>query len=322
VLPARRALGSRVELLRRGLADPARAESKGTLGAAHTLWEQLIAPALGDLKGIKRVIVSPDGPLALIPFEALLASAPVEGQSPKPDAWLGSRWAVSYAFSAATLAARRGHGAGNAIVAVANADFGGALPPLPHTAAEAAALRDLAGKRLPTLEILEGANATRTRLLALPALPHASVLHIATHGEANEVEPERSGLWLAPDSTGGKPGFLSVADVSALKLDADLVTLSACETGLGRLERGEGVVGLTRAFVAAGARSVVVSLWKVNDQASADLMRQFYEGVLAKRLPRDEALARARRALLQSKATRAPFYWAPFVLVGEAGKIE
>ena len=319
-LPGRAALGPRVEILRRGLADPERAVSKGTLAASRTLYRQLVEPALQALEGIERLIVSPDGPLALIPFEALLAAEPGADGVPARGDWLGSRWAVSYAFSASTLAARSGAGGGQGVVALADPEFGGALPPLPHTADEARQLERLAGARGAAFTGLSGAAATRAGLLALAALPGAALLHVATHGVANEIEPERSGLWLSPDSAGA-PGFLSVADVAELRLSADLVTLSACETGLGRLERGEGVVGLTRAFVAAGARSVVVSLWRVNDRSSARLMERFYRELLARGRTRDRALAEARRALLRSPETRSPFYWAAFVLVGETGPI-
>jgi CHAT domain-containing protein len=138
---------------------------------------------------------------------------------------------------------------------------------------------------------------------------------------ANEVEPERSGLWLAAAPGSAGPGFVSVSDILALDLAAGLVTLSACETGLGRLERGEGVVGLTRAFMAAGARSVMVSLWKVNDYSTARLMERFYRGLLKDGASGASALARAKRALLENVETRSPFYWAPFVLVGSAGRL-
>src|SRR5207249_289422 len=165
-------------------------------------------------------------------------------------------------------------------------------------------------------------------LLGMRELPDAGVLHLATHGRADENDPARSGLWLAaasaagqPDSTAA-PGFLSVDDILGLRLHAELVTLSACETGLGRLERGEGVMGLTRAFLAAGARSVVVSLWRVNDRSTALLMEGFYRALLPPHLPREEALAEAKRALLAAAETRSPYYWAPFVLVGGGGKLK
>jgi CHAT domain-containing protein len=135
----------------------------------------------------------------------------------------------------------------------------------------------------------------------------------------SETEPERSGLWLAPDPGTSTPSRIEVADVTDLKLAAGLVTLSACETGLGRIESGEGVIGLSRAFMGAGAHSVMVSLWPVNDRSTADLMSRFYRRALDGKTSRDDALASAKRALLASADMRAPFHWAPFVLIGASG---
>src|SRR6185436_20527761 len=192
----------------RGLADPERATAKGTLAASRALYRQLIEPALPGLGGVDRVIVSPDGPLALVPFEALLASDPREGKEPDARDWLASRWAISYAFSAATLAARAGASGGEGIVAVAAPEFRGALPALPSTRDEQRALERLAAAHKVAFAGLAGEGATRERLLGLSTLPTAGLLHIATHGVADETEPERSGLWLSAD-TSGAPGFLS-----------------------------------------------------------------------------------------------------------------
>jgi CHAT domain-containing protein len=170
--------------------------------------------------------------------------------------------------------------------------------------------------------VLTGAHAARDTLLALAQLPRAELVHIATHGIASESDPSRSGLWMAATDSTAWPGFLSVGDIRTMRLTAALVTLSACETGLGRLERGEGVVGLTRAFLGAGAGSVVVSLWSVNDVSTAMLMNSFYRELLANGAARDVALARAKRALIARAETRAPFHWAPFVLVGENGALQ
>ncbi|MBI1796973.1 MAG: CHAT domain-containing protein [Candidatus Eisenbacteria bacterium] len=341
-LPPRKALRTRVELLRRGLADPATADAKSTHAASRALFTTLVAPALPMLEGVDHVIVAPDGLLALVPFEALLTrDVDRDGAAPK-GAYLVERWAVSYTPSATALATRVGAAAGAAgadanaggIVAVgdpalapdstvgaATADGSAparpALAPLPNTLAEVALLRALAAKR--PITTLTGRDATRERWLALAELPRAALIHVATHGEANEIEPERSGLWFA--AQGSAPGFVSVGDILGLKLRASLVTLSACETGLGRLEDGEGVIGLTRAFLAAGSRSVMVSLWKVNDRSTALLMERFYRGLLAGGAPGATALAEAKRALLANAETRSPFYWAPFVIVGSAGKL-
>lgn len=330
-LPSRQALRTRVEVLRRGLADPATAESQRVRTAARSLYETLVAPAAPLLKGVQRLVIAPDGPLALVPFEALLVREVAEGAAVPRGAWLVERFDVSYTPSVTTLASvdREAHEADPLIVALGDPRFtadGAAAPPatspasipaLPYTAEEVAALRALAGRR--PVETLTGKEATRERLLALPGLARAGIVHLATHGEVNEAEPRRSGLWLAWDGAG--PGFLSMQDILGLGLDADLVTLSACETGVGRMALGEGVLGLPRAFFAVGARSVVVSLWKVNDHSAARLMERFYRALLARGLPRDGSLAAAKRSLLADPATRSPFHWAPFVLMGARGPV-
>ena len=124
----------------------------------------------------------------------------------------------------------------------------------------------------------------------------------------------------APTSdTAKEDGALQMSEVMRLKLNADLVTLSACRTGLGQLLSGEGIIGLTRAFLYAGSESVVVSLWNVNDIATASLMKVFYKK-LQQGLRKDDALRQAKLELLRGpqQAWRHPYYWAPFVLVGES----
>jgi CHAT domain-containing protein len=327
-LPPRPALRARAEILRRGLADPAAADARMTRSAARALYRTLVEPAEPLLRGVTHLVIAPDGPLALVPFEALLArDVPGEG-TPPPSTYLVERFEVSYTPSATALATRTAGSTGDGIVALGDPRFGPdstagdgdgtpALVPLPNTAAEVAALRTLAGPRAFTG--LTGAAATRAGLLAVPGLANAQIVHLATHGEANESEPGRSGLWLAWEDAA--PGFLSVGDILERRLSADLVTLSACETGLGRLERGEGVMGLARAYLAAGARSVVVSLWKVNDRSTALLMERFYRPLLTRGMPRERALAQAKRALLADPQTRSPFHWAPFVLIGAGGPL-
>jgi CHAT domain-containing protein/Tfp pilus assembly protein PilF len=327
-LPPRPALRARAEMLRRGLAGPLTADERLARGAARGLYRTLVEPAEPLLRGVTHLLIAPDGPLALVPFEALLArDVPEEGTPPR-GAYLIERFEVSYTPSATALATRVAGRSGGGIVALGDARFAAdsaagdgvdtpALVPLPNTAAEVAVLRSLAGAR--SFTALTGPAATRTGLLAVPGIADAQVVHIATHGEANEAEPGRSGLWLAREDD--EPGFLSVEDILHHRLGADLVTLSACETGLGRLERGEGVLGLARAFLAAGSRSVVVSLWKVNDRSTALLMERFYRPLLTRGMPRERALAQAKRALLADAQTRSPFHWAPFVLIGANGPL-
>src|SRR5207245_7738779 len=121
----------------------------------------------------------------------------------------------------------------------------------------------------------------------------------ASHGVIDETQPARSGILFSRDSHSTEDGVLQMGEIMRLKLNADLVALSACSTGLGKLVNGEGILGLTRAFFYAGARNVTVSLWNVNDSATATLMEHFYLG-LRHGLPASEALRQAKLRLLHS----------------------
>jgi CHAT domain-containing protein len=112
-------------------------------------------------------------------------------------------------------------------------------------------------------------------------------------------------------------GFLTLNEIYNLRLSADLVVLSACQTALGKLIRGEGIVGLTRGFMYAGGRRVVASLWRVDDAATADLMKAFYRGMLVDHLKPADALRAAQRELSKQRRYQHPYYWAGFVIQGE-----
>jgi CHAT domain-containing protein len=145
------------------------------------------------------------------------------------------------------------------------------------------------------------------------------IVHFATHGYLDAKNPKFSGLLLSLCDERGSPrlGFISTPKVFGMKLNADLVVLSACQTGLGREVRGEGLVGLTRAFMYAGSPRVVVSLWKVDDRATSELMKSFYAEMLKSGKTPAAALRAAQIATWQHDGWRAPFYWAPFVLQGD-----
>jgi CHAT domain-containing protein len=144
-------------------------------------------------------------------------------------------------------------------------------------------------------------------------------VHIATHGFLDSVQPELSGILLSMVNERGEPqdGFFRAHEVYNLKLSAEMVVLSACETGLGKEIKGEGLVGLTRGFMYAGAPRVVVSLWSVSDAATAELMTRFYRGMLVDKLRPARALQAAQASMLNDKGFAAPFYWAAFTLQGE-----
>jgi CHAT domain-containing protein/Tfp pilus assembly protein PilF len=145
------------------------------------------------------------------------------------------------------------------------------------------------------------------------------IVHFATHGLLNSVHPELSGLVLSLVDERGQPqdGFLRAHEVYNLKLGADLVVLSACQTALGKEVRGEGLVGMTRGFMYAGSPRVVASLWRVPSKATAELMKRFYRGMLVEGLRPAAALRAAQVGMLKEKRWNEPYYWAAFVLQGE-----
>jgi CHAT domain-containing protein len=161
-------------------------------------------------------------------------------------------------------------------------------------------------------------QASRTTALS-PGLADYRILHFATHGLANNVRPEFSGLVFSTVDARGKPqdGMLRLHEIFNLSLKAELVVLSACQTALGREIRGEGLIGLTRGFMHAGTPRVVASLWNVEDRATAELMKRFYEGMFKRQLKPAAALRAAQIALQQDKRWSAPYYWAGFTLQGE-----
>lgn len=145
------------------------------------------------------------------------------------------------------------------------------------------------------------------------------IVHFATHGFLNSEHPELSGIVLTMVNQDGSKanGFMPLQDIYNLNLSADLVVLSACDTALGKDIKGEGLVSLTRGFMSAGSKSVVASLWKVDDRATAALMAEFYKGMLHDNMPPAAALRSAKQKIRQEKAWSAPYFWAGFVLQGE-----
>ncbi len=145
------------------------------------------------------------------------------------------------------------------------------------------------------------------------------IVHFATHGLINNQNPDLSGVVLSLVDEQGRPqnGFLRLYDIYNLKLDAELVVLSACQTALGKEIKGEGLVGLTRGFMYAGAPRVVASLWRVDDRASADMMSRFYSAMLKDGMRPAAALRAAQIAMLKEKRWQSPHYWAAFTIQGE-----
>lgn len=282
--------------------------------SSRRLHRALILPIAKMLKNVKHLVIVPDGPLHGIAFPALQDD---DGR------YLAETWSVSYAPSASALvkmsalAAQRKANppAGrSALLAVGSP----AMPPpygaLPTAEREARRLAEACG-----VTALVGADARKSDVVS--RMKTARLVHIATHGNVDDASPLYSFVVLAPD--GEKEGLLYAHEIAELDLQADLVVLSACNTGLGRQVRGEGVVGLTWALFAAGSPASVVSLWQVVDDASGELMRSFYQGI-GTAYPRPagapalaEALNAAQLQLLRDGSHAHPYYWAPFIFVGD-----
>jgi CHAT domain-containing protein len=191
------------------------------------------------------------------------------------------------------------------------------LARLPFTRKEAQAILELA----PARERLAALDFAASQFTVFkPELAQYRYVHIATHGLLNSLRPELSGIVLSLVNERGvdQDGFLRAHEVFDLRLPAEMVVLSGCQTGLGKEIKGEGLVGLTRGFMYAGAARVMVSLWEVNDQATSQLMTRLYQGLLGKRrLSPAAALREAQISFWRDKRWSSPYYWAAFTLQGE-----
>jgi CHAT domain-containing protein len=296
-----------------------------------------VAPLAPWLKPGQRLTIVPDGILHYLPFEALVAGGAGQprflvedftiGYAPSvtvyaslmaqgtPKAAAGRRELLAYGDPALQPAASRAGKPAEIgeLVRGVYAVRGAKFTALPAARAEVEAISALFPPGLRRTRL--GADASEAALKR-EDLASYKRLHFATHGVVDEQIPARSGLLLAP---GGpeEDGVLQLNEIFNLDLDAELVTLSACQTGLGKLVTGEGVVGLTRAFLYAGAARVAVSLWEVDDLATGRLMESFYRRMKAGERPA-EALRQAKLEMLRAEpaAWRNPYFWAPFVLVG------
>lgn len=259
------------------------------------LYSRLIAPLPG-IHRQKKLVIVPHGALHYLPFSALRG----------PDGYLIETAALRILPSAQVmqfLTNPKGQ-RNNTFLALGNPDLNNPDLDLPGAESEVKSIK----KTWPEATILLRENATETNIKQSGDLFHR--LHIAAHGRFSPDNPLESAILLAPDSV--NDGMLTVGEIYELKINADLVTLSACETGIGDITSGDDVIGLTRGFLYAGTRSLITSLWPVSDQATRFLMNRFYANL--KTMGKSEAL---RRAKLEARKTYPhPFYWAAFQLVG------
>ncbi len=295
---------------------------------APKLYDKLIAPVAQWLP--ENVLLIPDGPLHYIPFDALLDSVPQDPNNFKAYPYLLRKYCFAYAYSATLLWEMRDkkhrHEPSRELIAFApfyNGDAtqiksgsSGMLMQkdrslLPYSGPEV-----VAAAALMKGEIIQGAAATSARFTRDAGA--GRILHLATHGKADNRVGDYAYLVFAKSSDSLENELLYVKDLYNMELNADLVVLSACETGIGKLQRGEGILSLARAFAYAGAKSMVTSLWPVNNQSTSELMRNFYNE-LHRGEDKGQSLRQARLRYLEEADVSVchPFFWAAFVPVGD-----
>lgn len=310
-------------------------------------------------KNLKNLIIIPAGNLANIPFEALLTGKINEKQKFKDYPFLINDYNISYAYSANLYYLSSQKAKQNQIEITQLNDWlalapvfsdettsgismrsrgllnkinksmdslntrgtllnGNYVSPLPGTENEVKAIFnefDSQNKKA-ELKIYQSANEL---FVKSDELKKYNFIHFATHGFVDSEEPELSGILLAQDTTGGNDGILFSGEIYNLELNANLVTLSACETGLGKIQSGEGIIGLTRALLYAGARNIIVSLWQVSDEATSKLMIDFYAEMLksANKQTFSAYLQTAKLKMIKEGKFSHPFFWSPFILIGK-----
>lgn len=298
--------------------------------AASNLYQKLVAPVAGLLR--RKVVVIPDGVLAQVPFDALLCELPKAPEQFGSHRYFGMKHQLSSGFSATLLREmqekkHRIEPTGS-VLAVAPFFRGtGQIPfsqldtlfPLVmrdeikfllHTGSEARNAAETLGGRL-----LLGAAADKAAFMQLAG--QYRVLHLSTHGKADAQAGEFAYLAFSEKSDSTKFDKLFARDVYNVTLCADLVVLSACETGIGEVQRGEGIISLARAFAYAGAKSIVTTLWTVDDSSTEQLMALYYQN-LRLGLPKDQALWKAKRDFISAHpSTASPFFWAGFTAIGD-----
>ena len=268
-------------------------------------------------KSVKNLLIIPTGKLSSIPFEALMLKNYYKANfNEKP--YLINKYAVSYQFSAGLFLQKINslQGSNNpSIFLCAPVNFSKEqdLDELPGTENEVNSIASLFNKDATTLATYVDASEERIKE---KQMKNYTYLHFATHGVVDEVSPELSRIFLSASKT--EDGNLFSGEIYNLNLPAELAVLSACQTGLGKVSKGEGVIGLSRALTFSGVKNMVVSLWRVNDQSTAILMTNFYKNLLSYKSNHfSSALREAKLTMIKNKKYSSPYYWAPFILIGE-----
>ncbi|PKD42627.1 CHAT domain-containing protein [Rhodohalobacter barkolensis] len=305
--------------------------------SAFNLYSSLVEPLIPHISG-SSLIILPDQGLHYLPFE-LLIEEPANGKQFHQLSYLVKRFKIQYASSGTVFLSMQRQKPENPRNLLAFAPFNDSasfddgsdmesnterylddLSPLPLTAYETNQISELFRERRSFMDYIfpEKANvyqsdeATKKRLHQVE-LQEYNFLHFATHAFVNESNPDLSGIVLRGDDR--EDGMLYVSDIYNLQMNADLVVLGACETGLGPVRRGEGMIGFTRAFTYAGASNLVVSMWRVSDQPTALLMIDFYKNI-RQGMQYGDALQKAKLKMIENPETAHPINWAAFILNG------
>jgi CHAT domain-containing protein/Tfp pilus assembly protein PilF len=346
-LPGRSRIEELALRVHQGLSDPAPPDAARRRRDLAELSRLLLGPALGRARG-KRLAIVADGALLYVPFAALPDPEGAGGAAPL----IAGREVIHLPSAAVVRELRRAREgrprAPAALAVLADPVFGADDPRLQDTeaagispgvspgdsAGESARLSGAPFSRLgwtrQEAEAIAAEARGRDLLLALgfeadrglavgAALSRYRIVHFATHGVLDTQHPALSGLVLSQIDARGqaRDGYLRLHDIYRLRLNADLVVLSGCETALGETLRGEGIVGLTRGFFHAGSSQVLASLWPVRDRATAELMRRFYHALFRERLGPSAALRQAQISLWKERAWHDPYFWAAFTLQGD-----
>jgi len=340
-IPPRDKIRNSIKGYLKELSDPPKGKFRGNL-AAKRLFNQLLAPLVKNLNdSIENLIIIPDGLLYYLPFEALIMDSEDMSSDPK---FLIESFKISYAPSSSSLLflkkREREVFPPKSLLAIGNPKYslrkitksngkdtsrifkeiyenqGFDFPPLPYSEREIKEISKFFKRERKDIYL---GNVARESLIKNISLEDYQIIHFACHGLHDEIFPFRSGLVLSLDGNINEDGFLLVREISDLKLAADLIVLSACKTGKGKLENIEGVLGLPRIFFYCGAKSVVSSLWEVNDKSTSRFMSHFYK-YLSLGKSKSQALRMAKLEMLKSKYCH-PFYWASFVLYGDFTQI-
>ncbi|MDA0196628.1 MAG: CHAT domain-containing protein, partial [Bacteroidetes bacterium] len=310
-------LVDKIQLLRQAIQEPGKEDFRA---ASFELFKELIAPIEDFLVPDKHLVIIPDGIIGFVPFDILL-------RRPEGEDYLLFSHSITYDLSATLFVSRVPQETnGNSKLLSYAPKFEqvvGESVPLDELIVRSDILNPLPGaedEARKVSEIMEGdlrLGESATEALFKKEAGSYDILHLATHSIINQEDPNYSKLMFS-DKDDSEDGMLHAFELENMSLNATLVTLSACNTGVGKIEEGEGVMSMARAFRSAGVPSVVMSLWPASDKSTPDLMKYFYQN-LNNGQSKDVALNHARKQYLETATGKArhPFYWGGFVLIGD-----